>query len=408
MNMIGIAIGATGLLLLFLFVWMLALSIRKKRVEQERRQREIALRKAMERDRKMEEEQRVMKAEGGDITMILYLAKEAERTNLRQALYWYHKAAELDNITGMYGIVRISDRMREDLVLKEQAKYWRTAIDAHDGVLQAKFEMAESLIHGRGVEPNLEKGIFVMEQAAKQRHLEAILFLGDWFIAHNNPDPSPSTSTEWFRRATAMRSNEGRMKLGLNYIHGLGVAADHAQGCYWLERAAEKGYTPAMVRLGEIWVDHGGSGRCIAYIWLFLAGQLGNDEARMMRDKVALNIGVDTVVGLQALSKPMLKRIRENKVSKHSLIKALNKLYKRDIPYDKFDMSPAMMAGEDMVVEGEADLFDNLEQVDVIEAPMMAEPQAEAAPLDFSQSSVSPSTTSSQSITSPSSDKPQQ
>ena len=107
MNLIGIAIGATGLLLLGLFMWMLVLSMRKQRLEQERREREIAHRKAMEKHRKQEREERIMKAEDGHIPTILFLAKEAERKNVKEALYWYDKAAKLDNVTGMYGMASL-------------------------------------------------------------------------------------------------------------------------------------------------------------------------------------------------------------------------------------------------------------------------------------------------------------
>ncbi|KII76290.1 tetratricopeptide repeat protein [Vibrio renipiscarius] len=344
MNIMGIAIGATGLLLLLMFLWMLAHSYQQKRLEQERRQREVAYRKALERDRKQEEQLRISKAENGDLGMILYLAKEAERNHLRKALYWYNKAALLDSVTGMYGIIRISTRMRDDMVLREQSKYWKIAIAAMDGDLNAKVQMAEALYFGRGVEQNIDKGYRLMEEAALQQYIPAMLFLGDWMIAPENPNPSPQASTEWYRKAALLRNNEGRMKLGMNYVHGIGVEEDFSQGCYWLERAAEKGYTPAMYKAGEVWLGHGLRGRSVAYIWLFLAGQMGHEEARVLREQVALNLSVDTVVGLQSLSKPMLKRIMDNKVGKHALIKALNKLYKRDIDYTLYDPSTVLDA----------------------------------------------------------------
>ncbi len=90
-----------------------------------------------------------IKAEGGHIPTILFLAKEAERTNLKEALYWYNKGARLDNVNSMYGIVRMSDRMREDLILKEQANFWRLAIAGLEGSLDAKFEAGKALVHGR-------------------------------------------------------------------------------------------------------------------------------------------------------------------------------------------------------------------------------------------------------------------
>lgn len=332
MNLIGIAIGATGLLLLCMFMWMLALSIRKKRLEQERREREIAYRKALEKNRKQEREERIMKAEDGHIATILYLAKEAERSNIKEALYWYNKAANLDNLDGMYGIVRISNKMRQDLILKEQAKFWQICISALEGSLAHQYEMAEAIFHGRGTLQNPPKAIAIMEKAAEQNHIDSIIFLGDWNHSPNNDNPSPKMSTEYYRKAARLKSNTGRMRLGENYLHGVGSAQDFKRGCYWLERAAEKGHLPAMYKAGEAWMEYRPNGASIAYIWLFLAGQLGYEPARTLRDQVALNIGVDTVVGLQSLAKPMIKKVRENKVNKHSIIKALNKLYKRDIP----------------------------------------------------------------------------
>lgn len=376
MNIIGIAIGATGLLLLGMFLWMLALSIRKKRLEQERREREIAQRKAMDKHRKQEQEERIMRAEGGHIPTILYLAKEAERTRPKEAIYWYTKAAKLDNVTGMYGVVRISNKMKQDVILREQSKYWQICIAASEGSLEHKYEMAQSLFYGRGTEENRPKAIDIFESAAQHNHIGSILFLGDWCLSDNNPQKSRTLSFEYYRRAAELKSNEGRMKLGMNYIRGYGVASDFNLGCYWLERAAEKGYLDAMYKAGETWMEQRPNGNAIAYIWLFLAGQLGHESARVLRDQVALNIGVDTVVGLQSLAKPMIKKIRENKVSKHSIIKALNKLYKRSIPI--VEQGTASVTAGLYVEKGE--------EVEGIAEEGVSETELPAEKLDFSQS----------------------
>ena len=353
MNIIGIAIGVTGLLLLGMFMWMLALSMRKKRLEKERREREIAYRKAVERSRRQEREERVMKAEGGHIPTILYLAKLSERSNPKEALYWYNKAANLDNINGMYGVVRISNKMQQDVILKEQAKYWKVCIKALEGSLPHKFEMAQALLNGRGTDLNVSKGLSIMQAAAQDNYVDAILFLGDWYSSENDRDPTKSVSL--YRRAAELKSNEGRMKLGLSYIRGIGVASNFSIGCYWLERAAEKGHLEAMYRAGETWMEQRPNGNSISYIWLFLAAQLGYEPAKKLRDQVAQQIGVDTVVGLQSLSKPMLKKIRDKKVGKHSIIKALNKLYKRDIPIEDLDLSLTQENVEQPIVKAETE-----------------------------------------------------
>lgn len=299
-----------------------------------------------------------------------------ERTRTKEAIYWYTKAAKLDSVTGMYGVVRISNKMKQDVILREQSKFWQICIAASEGSLEHKYEMAQSLFYGRGTEENRPKAVDILESAAQQNHIGSMLFLGDWCLADSNPQKSRSRSTDYYRRAAELKSNEGRMKLGMNYIRGYGVASNFNLGVYWLERAAEKGHLEAMYKAGETWMDQRPNGNAIAYIWLFLAGQLGHDSARVLRDQVALNIGVDTVVGLQSLAKPMIKKIRDNKVNKHSIIKALNKLYKRSIPISD-QGSPPVTAVFD------AESVEQVDETNLTEQPD-AEPQQER--LDYSQS----------------------
>jgi TPR repeat protein len=367
MSIIGIAIGATGLSLILVFLWMLSLSLRSKRLEEDRQQREVAYRKALDKARKIEKQERYSKAENGHIPTILFLAKEAERNSLSEALYWYSKAAELDNVTGMYGVVRISQKMREDIILKEKAKYWKTCIAALEGSTQAKYEMGMALLKGTGTAVNMDKAIEMFNKAAEDQHLPAILFLGDWCTSVNNPLPSPKDSNYWYKKASKLHSSEGRMKLGLNYLNGVGVEKDHSKGCYWLERAAEKGHAPSMYHAGEAWIDKGKTGNAIAYIWLFLSAYFGYEPAKSLRDKVGSNIGVDSVVGLQSLAKPLIQKIATDKVGKHSIIKVLNKLYKRGV----YLPDSAMKKGKVTLGENNG----NLQDTDGTSLPKEAEPK---------------------------------
>lgn len=59
---------------------------------------------------------------------------------------------------------------------------------------------------------------------------------------------------------------------------------------------------------------------------------MGYEPAKSARDTVGSTLGVDSVVGLQSLAKPVLKKLQFGPVVKHSLIRALNKLYKRELP----------------------------------------------------------------------------
>ncbi|MEI8631502.1 hypothetical protein P4S72_03980 [Vibrio sp. PP-XX7] len=41
------------------------------------------------------------------------------------------------------------------------------------------------------------------------------------------------------------------IRLGLNYLKGVGVQRDHRKACYWLERSGEKGNAEGMYHAWE-------------------------------------------------------------------------------------------------------------------------------------------------------------
>ena len=152
-----------------------------------------------------------------------------------------------------------------------------------------------------------------MESVAAQNHLEALLYLGDWNIADNNPKKDSKKSTQFYHKA-ALEKNEARMKLGLVIFKVGGSRVTLSVG-YIGSNAAEKGCL-GRHKVGEAWVDHKKNGNAIAYIWMFIAGNLGHKVASNRRDEIAGVIGIDSVVGLQSIAKPMAKKIAEKKVVK--------------------------------------------------------------------------------------------
>ncbi|WP_440878259.1 tetratricopeptide repeat protein [Vibrio natriegens] len=397
MSSMGIAIAATGLSLVLIFVWMISLSMRKQRLEVERQAREAAYRKAMKKAREQELKEREFKAETGHIPTILFLAKEAERNNIKQALYWYDKAAKLDNISGMYGIVRMSERMREDVVLKEQANFWRTAIAGVEGDLEAKFITGKALVFGRGVEQNVAKGHELIEEAADEGCVDAMLYMGEWQLSPENTSGHSADALYWFMKAAEKDSIAGKIQVGLCYTKGIGTEKSMLKGRYWLESAAELGSAEAMYYAGEAWKDSSKTGNAIAYIWLFLSASMGFEAARILRDKVAGNIGVDVVVGLQVIAKPLQRMLASGVVKKHSIIRALNKVYKREAYFPNEDELKDVIADEpnsdqDQSIEGyttnsrHASITD---EVDTTPKSSFSSQPSKAA-LDFTQNFLQP------------------
>lgn len=330
MNFITIALGVTGISLLVIFAWMASLSAKKKRLAIEKIEREKAYRRAIERQRDEERKERIFKAETGHIPTQLFLAKEAEINNPREALYWYEQAALQENEMGMYGVVRVCGRAKEDVVLNEKSKFWQLAIEAHNGNNVAKIALGKAFIGGKGVDQNIDKGISTIESIADEGNIDAQIFMGDWYIAESNVNSNPKLSAEWHFKAAQQNSPQGQLKLGIHYRDGKGVDKNTVRAIYWFEVAAEQGDSEAQYLAGEAWIGRGTKGNAIAYLWLFLSAYFGYEPAKSRRDDVGNLLGVDAVVGLQGMAKPLLRKLSDGALVKHSMINALNKLYKRD------------------------------------------------------------------------------
>lgn len=373
----NIALVVTGISLLVFFAWMAMLSSKRKRLAAEKAEREKAYRRAIARQRDQEKQDRLYKAETGHIPTQLYLAKEAETHNPREALHWYERAAMLGSEIAMYGVVRVCAKAKEDQVLKQKAKFWQLAIEAHNGSQQAKFEMGKALLKGMGVEVNIEKAIAAIEAVANEGSAEAQVYMGDWYVSEVNLNPQPKLASEWYFRAAQQNDPTAQIKLGLNYRDGIGVKQNLTRATYWFEAAGERGSAEGQYRAGEIWMGRGSKGNAIAYLWLFLSSYFGYEEAKAKRDDLGNILGVDAVVGLQSMAKPLLKKLSEGPLSKHSLIAALNKLYKRESYFPDRDGNEFMLAEPKKSEQGEAEQDQGEETL-----------QTEAKNLDFTASSM--------------------
>ncbi|MEI8631503.1 hypothetical protein P4S72_03985 [Vibrio sp. PP-XX7] len=169
MSILGIFIGLAGLILIFLVAWLMTLSIRQKRIDEQRLAKGEFRRRSLERERDEEHQERLLKAESGHIPTIPFLAKESERFNVKDALYWYEKAAELDSETGMYGVVRLCKRtVGGDKVYEEKGRFWRRYIQGIEGDMGALCATGKAYLFGHGATIDIEKGEGLLEKAALQ------------------------------------------------------------------------------------------------------------------------------------------------------------------------------------------------------------------------------------------------
>ena len=373
-NVMNIALVITGIALLTIFIWMGMLSSERKKMAAKKLEQRQAYRKALARQKDCDRKERIFKADTGHIPAQLYLAKEAELSNPREALYWYEKAALLDSEIAMYGLVRVCGRAPKDEVLKEKARFWQLCIQAKEGSRQAKFEMGKAFLSGAGIDVDVARGIQAMKELAEEDYVDAQVFIGDWYVAESNPEPNPKLAAEWHFRAAQMSNQEGQIKLGHHYRDGVGVRINRIRASYWYERAGEQGNNEAQYYAGEIWAGQGANGNLVAYIWFFLSAHLGYEAAKTRRDEVGNLIGVDIIIGLQDMVKPIVKKLQEGPLAMHSFIKILNKLYKRESYFPDIDGNEFMTLGHPSDAEK-----------DVVGAQLENDATSQPS-LDFSQS----------------------
>ncbi len=325
-------LAISAIIFLFLLVCVLSATMlaRKKRQQEEKRRQEIAYRKAIQQAREQEHQDRVFKAETGHIATQLYLAKEAERSRPKEALHWYEKAAMADSEMGMHGVVRVCQRAQNDSFYQEKSKFWELAIASLQGDVEAQYSMGMAYIEGRGIEKDHDRGVSVIEKVANKGHEKSQIFMGDWCKSAKNLNVNYRQSGQWYYQVALNGNTEAMVRLGELYEFGKGVQQSQARASYWYELAAEKGDLEAQYRAGCLWANNkDNDSRAVAYVWLFLAAKSGHSEAIKKRDTVTTNIGVDLIVGLQALAKPIHNKLTRGGVGRHSIMKALNKLYHR-------------------------------------------------------------------------------
>ena len=129
-----------------------------------------------------------------------------------------------------------------------------------------------------------------------------------------------------------------------------------------------------------------------------MAVSSGYSEAKHLRDKVGGELGVDAVVGLQALTKPIMTKLTQEAITKHSIIKALNKLYKRNVPVPKKVKAVLDEEGNELNVDAsqietqvsnaQETNVDYSQQVNAEQALTDKQATQNSGPLDFSQSAV--------------------
>ena len=154
---------------------------------------------------------------------------------------------------------------------------------ADEGDERAQTAVGYMYQFGEGVAQDYAAAAQWYHRAATKGYAEAQSRLGFLYDRGIGVRQDDATAVDWYRRAAEQGYAPAQTNLAAMYDQGRGVPRDHATALRWLRRAADQGYVPAQTHVGVMYIRGPGDlavDYVQAYMWLTLASQKGDLEAR--------------------------------------------------------------------------------------------------------------------------------
>jgi uncharacterized protein len=184
-----------------------------------------------------------------------YFAGRGVAQDLKQAAYWYEKAAgagdpEAQLETGYFydagiGVARNPAR----------AVHWYQ-LAAAGGLAQAKVNLAITYLWGDGVARDPELAVRLLREAADKRVGLAACYLGVIYQKGIGVPRDGVAADRWFEKGAKLGDPRAQFDLGTQLFVGKNHVHDFAAAADLLRASAAQGYVPAMHSLGLLLVRH--------------------------------------------------------------------------------------------------------------------------------------------------------
>lgn len=123
------------------------------------------------------------------------------------------------------------------------------------GHLEARYELGNVYLEGRGVKADPNEARLWLERAAWAGHAAAQNDLGRLFTSGLVGEPDFVEAATWFRLAADRGSLEAHFNLAQLHLRGLGVDQSPEEAMRWLRPAAEAGSADAAAQLGALLLE---------------------------------------------------------------------------------------------------------------------------------------------------------
>jgi TPR repeat protein len=120
--------------------------------------------------------------------------------------------------------------------------------------LEALLFLGSMFLYGTGVQSDVQRARGYFERAARYGHRDALFNLGAMYDKAIGVPRDPQAAIRWFTRAADQRDPVAQLNLAIFHLKGDGVPKDQALAEQWLRRAGGNGSTRAkgmLMLLGE-------------------------------------------------------------------------------------------------------------------------------------------------------------
>ena len=184
-----------------------------------------------------------------------YFTGRGVSQDLKQAAYWYEKAAGSGDPTAQnqigylyqVGLGVPADAMR--------AVHWYQ-LSAAGGLTNAKVNLGVAYVWGTGVTKNPELGAQLFREAANKGSGMACTYLGDMYNYGVGASKDINIAENWYEKGIKLHNYLAAFRMGMILSQPGDHPRDIQRAHFLLRESAAAGYVPAMHSLGLFLVNH--------------------------------------------------------------------------------------------------------------------------------------------------------
>lgn len=185
-------------------------------------------------------------------------------------------------------------------------KWYRKAADRGSSV--AAFYLGVKYNNGDGVAQDKAEALHWYRKAAELGEETAQFNLGVMYRDGDGVEKDAKEAFQWFQKSAEQGYASAQCEVGIAYLKGLGVLQDPQQAAEWFFKAAKQAENLAQARLGLLYMDAANTptNRIEAHKWFSLAAADGYENAKSLRDDIALKMSAPELAEARKRAKMFL------------------------------------------------------------------------------------------------------